>query len=110
MTPHSCEAEYGENCFHITEAKAKLKTWLHIVGKFLDWDGAVKLYFIIHCGCVVTYESWAVVTERGFHVSGLLEVVDKTKTQFGADDTGPHEIGCDLISADKAFPGQPQHI
>lgn len=58
----------------------------------------------------MTYKSWAVITEGGFHVSGLLEVVDKTKTQFGADDTGPHEIGCDLLSADEAFPKQKQHI
>ena len=60
--------------------------------------------------CVLTYKSWAVVTESGFHVSGLLEVVDKAKTQFGADDTGTHEICRDLLSADKAFPEQPQHI
>lgn len=58
---------------------------------------------------MLTYKSWAVVTEGGFHVSGLLEVVDKPKPQFGADDTGPHEIGCDLLSADEAFPEQPQH-
>ena len=36
--------------------------------------------------------------------------MDEAHTQFGADDTGSHEIGCDLLSADKAFPGQPQHI
>lgn len=60
--------------------------------------------------CVVTYKSWAVVTEGGFHVCGLLEIMDKAQTQFGADDTGPHEIGCDLLSANKAFPKQPQHI
>lgn len=59
--------------------------------------------------CVGTYKSWAVVTEGGLHVSGLLEVVDKTQAQFGADDAGTHEIGCDLLSADKALPVQPQH-
>lgn len=58
--------------------------------------------------CVVTYKSRAVVTEGGFHVSGFLEVVDKAKAQFGADDAGPHEIGRDLLSAHEAFPGQPQ--
>lgn len=57
--------------------------------------------------CAATYKSWAVVTEGGFHVSGLLEVVDKAKTQFGADDTCPHEIGCDLLSADEALSAQP---
>lgn len=56
-----------------------------------------------------TYESWAVVTEGGLHVSGLLEIVDKTQAQFGADDAGTHEIRCDLLSADKALPVQPQH-
>lgn len=50
------------------------------------------------------YKSWAVVTKGGFHVSGLLEVVDKAKAQLGADDTGPHKISCDLLSADLAFP------
>lgn len=69
------------------------------------------LYFIVHhsWACAGTYKSWAVVTEGGFHVSCLLEVVDKTKTQFGADDTGPHEVGRDLLSADEALSGQPQH-
>lgn len=104
---------------NITEyegAKAKLQTRLHTVAEFVDRDIAVKLSFlnfIIHLhpwACVVTYKSWAVVTEGGFHVSGLLEVVDKAKAQFGADDTCPHEIGCDLLSADEALPGQTQHI
>lgn len=53
----------------------------------------------------MTYKSWAVVTKGGFHVCGLLEVMDKTQTQFGTDDTGPHKIGCDLFSADKTLPG-----
>lgn len=55
-------------------------------------------------GWLWTYESWAVVTESGLHVGGLLEIMDETETKFGTDDTGPHEVGCDLISADKTLP------
>lgn len=51
-----------------------------------------------------TYESCAVVTESGLHVGGLLEIMDETETQFGTDDAGPHEVGRDLIPADKALP------
>lgn len=57
----------------------------------------------------MNYESRAVVTEGGLHVGGLLKVVDKAKTQLGADDTSAHEIGCDLLSTDEAFPGAGQH-
>lgn len=63
------------------------------------------LLLLLYSCCVFTYKSRAVVAEGGFHVCGLLEVVDKPETQFGADDTGTHEIGCDLISVDKALPG-----
>lgn len=58
---------------------------------------------------MLTYKSRAVITERGFHVSGFLEVVDKTKAQFGADYTGTHEIGCDLLPADEALSRKQKH-
>lgn len=73
---------------------------------FGEINRAVNALFI----CMFTYKPWAVVTEGGFHVSGLLEVVNKSKTQFGADDTCPHEVSCDLLSAHEAFPEQPQII
>lgn len=94
MTPHNCEEERGgETSLNIHEQKQNYKQ--DVVGEFVT-------------GHVAAYKSWAVVAEGGFHVSGLLEVVDEAKAQFGADDTGPHEVGCDLISADEALPGQPQ--
>lgn len=35
--------------------------------------------------------------------------MDEAQTQLGAYDTGSHEIGCDLLSADEALSGQMQH-
>lgn len=56
--------------------------------------------------CVGTHEARAVVAEGGLHVSGLLEIVDKTEAQLGADDAGAHEVGGDLLSADEALPAR----
>lgn len=53
-----------------------------------------------------THKSGAVVAESGFHVSGFLEIVDKPESQSGADDTGPHEIGRDLLPAHETLPGR----
>ncbi len=108
MRPHNYDKEHREK-HHWISSKSETITSFSV---FADLNKAVKhvSYFIIHLhpwACVATYKSWAVVTEGGFHVSGLCEVVDKPETQFGADDTGPHEIRCDLLSADEALPGQP---
>lgn len=111
--PTTVVKDMERNTGEYQQAKARLKATPCTVGEFVDWlSHKALLYFIVHqsWACAWTYKSWAVVTEGGFHVSCLLEVVDKTKTQFGADDTGPHEIGCDLLSADEALPGQPQHV
>lgn len=56
--------------------------------------------------CVGTHKARAVVAEGGLHVSGLLEIVDKTEAQLGADDAGAHEVGGDLLSADEALPAR----
>ena len=53
----------------------------------------------------MTYKSGAVVTEGGLHVGGLLEVVDEPQPQLGADDTCPHKVCRDLLSANEALPG-----
>lgn len=112
--PTTVVKDMERNTGEYQQAMARLKATACTVGEFVDCDLVIRpfLYFIEHhsWACVRTYKSWAVVTEGGFHVSCLLEVVDKTETQFGADDTGSHEIGCDLLSADEALPGQPQHI
>lgn len=52
---------------------------------------------------LLTYKSRAVVAKSGLHVSGFLKVMNKAQAKFGADDTGSHEISCDLISVDKSF-------
>lgn len=57
---------------------------------------------------VFTYKPGAVVTESGFHVSGLLEVVHEAKAKFRADDTSPHKVSSDLLSAHHAFPEKSQ--
>lgn len=52
----------------------------------------------------VTYKASTVVTESRLQVGGLLKVVRKAQAQLGIDGAGPHEVGCDLIPADEAFP------
>lgn len=107
-----------------TESKTLL-TWLHVNKQKQDlyfecwvlleycltlcrhWHSSktVSVFHHTHLtSSVLTYKAWAVVAEGGLHVRVLLEVVDEPKPQFGADDTGPHEIGRDLISTDEALP------
>lgn len=58
------------------------------------------------------YKAIAVVTEGGLAQGDLMEGVQESEAQLGADGTGMEQVPCQLLSAEGATPGvetTPQH-